>query len=151
MINIYTDGSCCKNPGPGGWALLVVEKDKPSIQISGKLIDTTNNQMELEAAFQALKWLSENAPTSKATIYTDSNYVKQGITEWIYSWKKRGWRTANNDPVKNLEYWKKIDLLNQQLIVQWQWIKAHNGHPENEIVDKLARSEAESLLNGGDL
>jgi ribonuclease HI len=143
MFHIYTDGACLRNPGPGGWAFLVTGAIAQPIQGVGGTKLTTNNQMELEAALQALYWLKEHHPRSPAIIYTDSMYVQQGITQWIHGWKKNHWVTAGKKPVKNVELWKAIDLAREHLTVEWRWIKAHNGHPENECVDQLARAQAE--------
>ncbi|NBW56379.1 ribonuclease HI [bacterium] len=143
MIHIYTDGACLNNPGPGGWGILVLKPNTPEpVVCSGGKKLTTNNQMELEAALQALYWLKQNAPTTPAIIYTDSMYVQQGITEWIHGWKRKNWITASKTPVKNSELWKAIDAAQLHLKVEWRWVKAHNGHTENEKVDQIARSQA---------
>ncbi|OMH29506.1 ribonuclease HI [Motiliproteus sp. MSK22-1] len=139
-INVYTDGSCLGNPGPGGYgALLIFNQHKKEISQGYRL--TTNNRMELMAAVEALASLSEPC---QVTLTTDSQYVRQGITQWIDGWKRKGWKTANRTPVKNVDLWKRLDDLNNQHKVDWRWVKGHSGHPENERVDDLARAAAES-------
>jgi len=138
MIKIYTDGSCIGNPGPGGWAAIILNGDKQSI-ISGKKKNTTNNQMELMAAIKALVFLKKK---QKIRIYTDSNYVKEGITNWIKIWEKNNWKTANKKKVKNVELWIRLNTLSNFHDVEWKWVKAHAGDPMNNMVDKLARKAA---------
>jgi ribonuclease HI len=139
-LNIYTDGSCIGNPGPGGWAFHIVELE---LSKAGSSKETTNNKMEMNACIKALEWVSDN-PHVRVIIHTDSNYTKMGIygkngnDGWIHNWKKRDWKTAQKKPVLNQEYWKKLDALTQKLNVSWKWVKAHNGDKYNEIVDKLA-------------
>jgi ribonuclease HI len=145
MITLYTDGACLNNPGPGGWGVLIIQANQMNIELSGGELFTTNNQMELEAALQALLWLKAHAPSEPAIIYTDSMYVQQGITTWIHNWKKNNWRTATRAIVKNDSLWKKLDAAQTQLNVQWKWVKAHNGHPLNEYVDQLARTQAQKF------
>lgn len=140
-IEIYTDGSCLGNPGPGGWAAILKFNNSEKI-INGAEKDTTNNRMELLAALNALKSLTEPCAIE---LYTDSNYLRQGITEWIFNWKKNGWRTANKKPVKNADLWQAIDEAQQQHQIQWHWVKAHNGHVDNERVDVLARESIKEL------
>ena len=135
---VYTDGSCLGNPGPGGWGWLQVDSDK---QNSGSCENTTNNAMELTACIEALNSLN----SSNLTIRTDSNYVKRGITEWVSGWKKRGWLTANKQPVKNKELWERLDKLNLSKNINWSWVKAHNVDEFNNQVDILARKAAENL------
>ena len=136
----YTDGACSGNPGPGGWGALLIAKDGDTVvkerELSGGEADTTNNRMELLAAITALETLST---ASKLTIVTDSSYVKDGITKWIFGWKKKGWKTANKKPVKNEELWKRLDAATARHDVTWEWVKGHAGHPENERADELAR------------
>jgi ribonuclease HI len=134
MTCIYTDGSCLKNPGPGGWAVVVLNKDS-ELNISGGEKYTTNNKMELEAVIKALEFTS-----GEVTIYSDSNYVIKGITEWIHNWKRTGWKK-----IKNKEYWIRLDEQVKCRKVIWNWVKAHNGDYYNEKVDKLARNEAENF------
>jgi len=135
VVEAFTDGACSGNPGPGGWGVLLrmghIEKE-----LCGGEADTTNQQMELQAAVEALKALKLPC---RITIHSDSRYVVQGMSEWIHNWKKKGWRTAGNKPVANLERWQKLDALTTKHDVQWQWVKGHAGHPENERADQLAR------------
>jgi len=138
MIKIYTDGSCIGNPGSGGWAAIILNGDKQDI-ISGRKKNTTNNQMELMAAIKALVFFSKK---QKIRIYTDSNYVKEGITNWIKIWEKNNWKTANKKKVKNVELWKKLNILSNFHDIEWKWVKAHSGDPMNSLVDKLARKAA---------
>ena len=122
MIKIYTDGSCLENPGNGGWAAIIIYDEKKT-QIKGSKKNTTNNQMELLAPIEALKKIPKG---SKVQIFTDSKYVKSGITEWIHNWKKNGWKTADKQPVKNKELWEELDLLNNEFEISWNWVKAHS-------------------------
>ena len=138
MIKIYTDGSCIENPGRGGWAAIILDDGK-KIEIKGNEKDTTNNQMELLAPIQALKKIPKG---SKVQIFTDSKYVKSGITEWVHNWKKNGWKTANKQDVKNKELWLELDLLNNEFEINWNWVKAHSTDELNNEVDLLARSAA---------
>ena len=138
MIKIYTDGSCIGNPGPGGWAAIILNGDNQNI-ISGKKKNTTNNQMELMAAIRALVFLKKK---QKIRIYTDSNYVKEGITNWIKIWEKNNWKTANKKKVKNVELWIKLNTVSNFHDIEWQWVKGHSGDPMNNMVDKLARKAA---------
>ena len=138
MIKIYTDGSCIENPGRGGWAAIILDDGK-KIEIKGNEKDTTNNQMELLAPIQALKKIPKG---SKVQIFTDSKYVKSGITEWVHNWKKNGWKTANKQDVKNKELWLELDLLNNEFEIGWNWVKAHSTDELNNEVDLLARSAA---------
>ena len=138
MIKIYTDGSCIGNPGPGGWAAIILMGAKQNV-ISGRKKNTTNNQMELMAAIRALVFFTKK---QKIRIYTDSNYVKEGITNWIKIWEKNNWKTANKKKVKNVEFWKKLNILSNFHDIEWKWVKAHSGDPMNSLVDKLARKAA---------
>ena len=138
MIKIYTDGSCLGNPGKGGWAAIIIDDEK-KIQIKGSKKDTTNNQMELLAPIKALKKIPKG---SKVQIFTDSKYVKSGITEWIYNWKKNGWKTTNKQPVKNKELWTLLDLMASEFDIKWIWIKAHSSDKLNNEVDLIAREAA---------
>jgi ribonuclease HI len=141
-VQIYTDGACRGNPGPGGWGAVLRYGSHEKI-ISGSEIHTTNNRMELMAAIQALKALSE---TCKIEIHTDSQYVKKGITEWIIGWKKRGWRKPDKSPVKNADLWEMLDAETNRHQVNWHWVKGHSGHPENDLVDKVANEAIDALL-----
>ena len=138
MIKIYTDGSCIENPGKGGWAAIILNEGKKS-KIKGSEKDTTNNQMELLAPIKALKKIPKG---SKVEIFTDSKYVKSGITEWIHNWKKNGWKTANKQEVKNKELWTELDLLSNQFEINWNWVKGHSTDKLNNEVDLIARKAA---------
>ena len=134
-VEIFTDGACSGNPGPGGWGA-VLRYGQTEKELSGGEAETTNNRMELMAAIQALEALTRPCSVS---LYTDSSYVKDGITKWIKRWRKNGWRTAQKKPVKNAELWQHLDAALQRHQVDWHWVKAHAGHPENERADELAR------------
>lgn len=140
----YTDGACSGNPGPGGWGALLIARDGDTVvkerELKGGEPKTTNNRMELLAAINALETLDRDATV---TVVTDSVYVKDGITKWIFGWKSRGWKTAAKKPVKNEELWKRLDAANARHNVTWEWIKGHAGHPENERADELARAGME--------
>ena len=138
MIKIYTDGSCLENPGNGGWAAIIIVDGKKT-QIKGSKKNTTNNQMELLAPIEALKKIAKG---SEVQIFTDSKYVKSGITEWIHNWKKNGWKTSDKQPVKNKELWEELDLLNNQFEISWNWVKAHSTDELNNEVDLIAREAA---------
>lgn len=141
-IEIFTDGACSGNPGAGGWGALL-RYGKIEKELSGGDENTTNNRMELTAVIEALKALKKEC---NITIYTDSKYVMDGIQQWLPNWKLNGWKTTNKkSPVKNIELWQELDTLVQKHQIQWVWVKGHNGHPENERVDKLARDEAKKL------
>ena len=140
MIKIYTDGSCLGNPGNGGWAAIIII-DKKKIQIKGSKKNTTNNQMELLAPIKALKKIPKG---SNVQIFTDSKYVKSGITEWIHNWKKNGWKTANKQPVKNKELWSELDNLTNVFKIKWSWVKGHSKDVLNNEVDLIAREAANS-------
>ena len=137
----YTDGACSGNPGPGGWGALLIARDGDKVvkerALSGGEADTTNNRMELLAAISALETLGR---ATAITIVTDSAYVKDGITSWIHGWKKRGWKTSANKPVKNEDLWRRLDSAVAQHQVSWEWVKGHAGHVENERADELARA-----------
>ncbi len=138
MIKIYTDGSCKGNPGKGGWAAIIIINDKKT-QMTGSQKNTTNNQMELLAPIKALNKIPIG---SKIQIFTDSKYVKSGITEWIHNWKKNGWKTANKQSVKNKELWTELDLLTKKFQIKWSWVKGHSTDKLNNEVDLLAREAA---------
>ena len=134
-VIIHTDGACKGNPGPGGWgAILTMGAVRKEMQ--GGEAETTNNRMELMAAIQSLEALKQRC---NVTLFTDSNYVKNGIMSWIHGWKKNGWRTADKKPVKNAELWQRLDTARARHDVTWQWVKGHAGQPENERADELAR------------
>lgn len=145
MITFYTDGGCSGNPGPGGWAYAVSEDGKLVETRSGGEAATTNNRMELTAVIMALRYALEKGE-KEVTVLTDSQYVKNGITVWIHSWKKNGWRTAGRAPVKNVEYWLELDSLNSSLSVTWSWVKGHAGIEGNEECDRLVRLETAKFL-----
>src|ERR1700704_2324493 len=134
VVEIYTDGACSGNPGPGGWGALLRAKGAEK-ELYGGEADTTNNRMELMAVIRALEALKGR---SRVRLYTDSLYVQKGISTWIHDWKRRGWRTADKKPVKNIDLWKTLDELAAQHEVEWHWVRGHAGHPENERADALA-------------
>ena len=135
IVEIYTDGACSGNPGPGGWGALLRYKGTEKKLLGGEL-DTTNNRMELMATIQALEALKHPC---QIDFYTDSKYVMHGITEWIKGWKAKNWKTAARKEVKNRDLWERLDSLIEPHNITWHWVKGHSGHEENEIVDKLAR------------
>ncbi len=135
-IEIYSDGACSGNPGPGGWGAVLISGHHRK-EIHGGEVQTTNNRMELLAAISALEALKKK---SRVDLWTDSVYVRSGITGWVHGWKKNGWKTAGKKPVKNVELWQRLDELNQKHEVTWHWLKGHAGHPENERADELART-----------
>ena len=141
QVEIYTDGACSGNPGPGGWgAILVygtVEKE-----IAGCEAQTTNNRMEMMAAISALEMLKGNCSVD---LYTDSTYVQKGITEWVHGWKARGWKTADRKPVKNADLWERLDAIAAKHHVRWHWVRGHDGHEYNERADLLAREAIKQL------
>ena len=136
-FKIYTDGACSGNPGPGGWGAVIFDNDNNQTSISGKEKNTTNNRMEILAAIMALKKIKSN---SQITIYTDSTYVKNGITEWMFNWKKNDWKTASKKPVKNKDLWIKLDKLCEKNKVSWKWVKGHATNKYNNLADQLATS-----------
>jgi ribonuclease HI len=133
-VEIYADGACKGNPGPGGWGVLLRTRGHEK-ELCGGEAQTTNNRMELTAVIEGLAALKQR---SKVRVYTDSQYVQKGISEWIHSWKRRGWRTADKKPVKNEDLWRKLDEIARGHHVEWHWVKGHAGHPENERADALA-------------
>jgi len=132
---IYTDGACSGNPGPGGWGAIILSEEKNEINISGKEKSTTNNRMELMAPIMALRKIEK---ASEIIIYTDSIYLKNGITTWIKNWEKNGWKSVNKKSVKNKDLWVTLNKLSKGHVIDWKWVKAHNGNKYNEIADKLA-------------
>jgi ribonuclease HI len=142
-VMIFTDGACSGNPGPGGWGAILISKGREKELFGGELA-TTNNRMELMAAIQALEALTRPC---KVELHTDSKYVQQGIGQWIRSWKARGWKTADNKPVKNEDLWRRLDEARQRHDVQWRWVKGHAGHELNERADELARRGIKEVLN----
>ncbi|MET0100246.1 MAG: ribonuclease HI [Sedimenticola sp.] len=140
-VEIFTDGACRGNPGPGGWGALLRYKGKEK-ELFGGEAETTNNRMELAAVINALKALTRS---TQVCITTDSQYVKNGINQWIHNWKRNGWKTAAKKPVKNEDLWRELDALVAQHDVEWAWVKGHSGHPENELADTLANKGIDSL------
>ena len=134
-VVIYTDGACSGNPGPGGWGAILMSGHHRK-ELSGGEANTTNNRMELFAAIAALEQLKG---PSRVDLHTDSAYLRNGITQWIHGWKRNGWRTADRKPVKNAEFWQRLDEATRRHEISWHWVKGHSGHPENERADELAR------------
>lgn len=143
-VSIHTDGACLGNPGPGGWAALLRYRDTERTVAGGEAA-TTNNRMELMGAIAALEALKEPCAI---VLHTDSQYVRQGITEWIGNWVRRNWRTAGGDPVKNRDLWERLHLACQRHTIDWRWVKGHSGDPDNERVDVLARDQAVLMKAG---
>jgi ribonuclease HI len=145
QVQIFTDGACSGNPGPGGWGA-ILRSGETEKELSGAEALTTNNRMELMAAIAGLEALKKHCTV---TITTDSVYVKDGVTKWIHGWKKNGWKTADKRPVKNEDLWKRLDLAQAQHQVRWEWVKGHAGHLENERADALARLAIKTLRSPG--
>lgn len=143
MLKIYTDGACSGNPGPGGWGVFIIDGDEER-EIKGGEQNTTNNRMELMAAIEAVRAMPES---THFQLYTDSQYVKNGLNSWIHNWKKNGWKTASKKPVKNKDLWVELDALAATRTIEWHWVKGHAGDPGNERADELAR---EGLTQYGD-
>jgi ribonuclease HI len=141
LVEIYTDGACRGNPGPGGWGALLSTGEHEK-ELSGAEALTTNNRMELTAVIRALESLKR---PSEARIYTDSEYVRKGITEWVRNWKARGWKTADRKPVKNQDLWERLDALAAGHKIEWRWVKGHSGVPGNERVDRLANEAIDAM------
>lgn len=142
-VEVFTDGACKGNPGPGGWGVLMRSNGHEK-RLSGAESHTTNNRMELMAVIMALRALSKSC---KVIMTTDSQYVKNGITQWIKNWKKNQWKTADKKPVKNVDLWQTLDELVQSHHIEWHWVRGHNGHPENEIADQLANEAIKNATN----
>src|SRR6185369_13401603 len=143
IVEIFTDGACSGNPGPGGWGA-ILRYGATEKELSGGESPTTNNRMELMAAIVALETLKR---PSEVAVYTDSQYVKNGVTAWMHGWKKNGWRTADKKPVKNSDLWQRLDPACKPHKISWHWVKGHSGHPENERCDALARGAIAELRN----
>ncbi|MEV6980674.1 ribonuclease HI [Sphaerisporangium sp. NPDC051017] len=143
VVDIYTDGACRGNPGPGGWGAVLRYRHTEK-EIYGGEVGTTNNRMELMAAIMALEILTRPVTVR---LYTDSTYVRNGITQWLRGWKRNGWQTAGRQPVKNMDLWQRLDVAAARHTVEWLWVKGHAGHPENERADALARRGLEQVLN----
>jgi ribonuclease HI len=141
QIEIFTDGACRGNPGPGGWGA-ILRYNKIEKHLNGAEILTTNNRMELTAVIKALEALKKSCAIK---VTTDSQYVRKGITEWISQWKKRNWHTSNKKPVKNVDLWQRLDTITKQHKISWHWVKGHSGHPENELADQLANQAIDNL------
>ncbi|NIP45336.1 MAG: ribonuclease HI [Gammaproteobacteria bacterium] len=142
IVAIYTDGACRGNPGPGGWGA-ILSYDGHEKCLSGAEAETTNNRMELLAAIQALEALKRPC---KVRLVTDSQYVRNGITQWMAKWKRNGWRTANRTPVKNADLWERLEAADSRHEIEWVWVRGHAGHPENERADALARAAIDAML-----
>lgn len=143
-VEMFSDGACLGNPGPGGWAVILRWRGAEKA-LSGGELATTNNRMELTAAIEGLAALKRS---TSVRFYTDSLYVRDGITRWINGWKRNGWRTADKKPVKNVDLWTRLDALIGQHRIEWHWVRGHSGHPENERADALARAAAEVVRDG---
>jgi ribonuclease HI len=141
LVEIHTDGACSGNPGPGGWGAILSWRGKEK-ELSGAEPLTTNNRMELTAAIEALETLKR---PMRVRLWTDSEYLRQGITTWLAGWRARGWRTADKKPVKNQDLWERLDAAQQRHRVEWRWLKGHAGHAENERADQLAREAIKAL------
>ena len=142
VVEIYTDGACRGNPGPGGWGVLLRTNGVEKV-LKGAEPHTTNNRMELMAAIMGLSALTRQC---EIALYTDSQYVRQGMIEWLKGWKKRGWRNSKNEPVKNIDLWQQLDSIVSQHQVTWHWVKGHSGHPENDRADELANEAIDEFL-----
>ena len=141
VVEIYTDGACRGNPGPGGWGVLL-RYDGVEKELSGAEMETTNNRMELIAAIRALEELKRPC---RVELTTDSTYVRNGITEWLAGWKSKNWKTAGRKPVKNMDLWQQLDAVSRRHDIEWHWVKGHSGHRENEIADQLANRGIDEL------
>jgi ribonuclease HI len=146
-LKIYTDGGCSGNPGPGGWAYVIISQEEEIIaKEMGSQKETTNNRMELTAVIEALRAIKkQEAPTPNVTVYTDSQYVQKGISEWIQNWKRNSWRTSGKTPVKNKELWIELDSLAGEFHITWKWVKGHDGNKFNELCDRMTQ-ESINLL-----
>ena len=144
-VIIHTDGACSGNPGPGGWGA-ILESGQHRKELSGGEPQSTNNRMELMAAIAALEALKG---PSRVDLWTDSVYVRDGITKWVHGWRRNGWKTADKKPVKNVELWQRLDEATKRHTIEWHWLKGHAGHPENERADELAREAIKAIRAGG--
>lgn len=143
LVDIYTDGACKKNPGPGGWGVLLRYQGKEK-ELYGAEPLTTNNRMELMAAISGLQALNR---ACEVNLYTDSQYLRQGMMDWLPMWKRNGWKTSKKEPVKNADLWQILDELSKKHTIQWHWVKGHSGHKENDLVDELANKAIAELLD----
>ncbi len=141
-VDLWTDGACRGNPGPGGWAALLIAGEHEK-ELTGAELETTNNRMELTAAIRGLEALKRPC---RVRLHTDSEYVKRGVTEWLEDWKRRGWKTADKKPVKNLDLWEQMDALTGKHDIEWRWVRGHSGVPQNERVDRLANRAIDEIL-----
>lgn len=144
-VKIYTDGACRGNPGPGGWGALLRFREHEKSLLGSEFL-TTNNRMELQAAISALESLKHDCAV---ILTTDSQYVRNGITQWLARWKQNGWKTSARKPVKNDDLWRKLDILASRHIIDWRWVKGHSGHQENDYVDSLANEAIDKMLQSG--
>jgi len=144
-VTIYTDGACLGNPGPGGWAA-IIQSPRGERELTGFEPQTTNNRMELSAALEGLGALEER---SEVDLHTDSQYLRNGMNEWLGRWKRNGWRTASKQPVKNVDLWQALDAMAARHVVHWHWVRGHDGHPENERCDALANDAIRHGLGAG--
>lgn len=144
LVTMYTDGACRGNPGPGGWGVVLIAGNNER-EIYGGVADTTNNRMELLAAIRGLEALKRSC---RVLVYTDSEYLRKGITEWLAQWQARGWRTAAKKPVKNEDLWRELGELAASHEIEWHWVKGHSGHPGNDRADRLANRGIDDLLSG---
>jgi ribonuclease HI len=145
QVDIFTDGACRGNPGPGGWAAILRYRSTEK-ELSGFAAETTNNRMEMTAAIEGLEALKRPC---RVRLYSDSQYLRDGITKWINEWKRRGWRTSGKQPVKNIDLWQRLDAAAARHTVSWIWVRGHAGHPENERADALARARIAEAAKGG--
>lgn len=145
-LTIYTDGGCHGNPGPGGWACVIMD-DEWQCEFAGFIAETTNNRMELTAVIRALEWVFAHRPNAEVTLTTDSQYVKNGITQWIHSWVRKGWVTSQKKPVKNQDLWQQLYRLSQAVDVDWQWTRGHAGDAGNERCDALVQNAIRTRSN----
>jgi ribonuclease HI len=140
-VDLWTDGACRGNPGPGGWAALLISGEREK-ELAGAEPETTNNRMELTAAIRGLEALKRRC---NVRVHTDSEYVRRGVTEWLEDWKRRGWKTADRKPVKNVDLWEQLDALQGKHDIEWHWVRGHSGVPENERVDRLANRAIDEM------
>jgi len=145
-VDLFTDGACSGNPGPGGWGVILRWRGQEK-ELSGGEAPTTNNRMEMLAAIRGLEALTRPA---KVRLHTDSTYLKDGITKWIHGWRKRGWTTADRKPVKNVDLWQRLEAVAAPHDIEWHWVRGHAGHPENERADRLARAAIKAIRAGHD-
>jgi ribonuclease HI len=146
-VEIFTDGACRGNPGPGGWGVVLRAGDREK-HLKGSEAHTTNNQMELQAAIEGLKALKN---VRQVMITTDSQYVRNGITQWVHNWQKNGWKTRDKKPVKNADRWQVLLALSKQFEIEWHWVRGHTGHPENELADSLANQAIDEMLRNPEM